>query len=186
MADNINAANARIFGSELDAVYLAPIGTALPTGIDTELDPAFEAVGWLNEDGITEAATGSVDKKRGFQGSGVVRTLVTEPGTTVAFVAMETKQQTQELRNHVKQSTVTAGVRKSTIGPGQRIAKRACVIDLHDIADTAIKRRDIIEVLEISTNGDVQYTSTEIAVYPFLGEVIGDKIRYETDTEGGV
>lgn len=186
MADNINAQNARIYGSELDAVYLAPLGTTLPTTIDGALDPAFEAVGWLNEDGITTSATGSVEKKRGFQGNGVVRTLMTEPGTTIAFVALETKKQTQELRDYVKASETAAGVRKSTVGAGQRIAKRACVIDLHDIADTTIKRREVIEVLEISTNGDVQYTSTEIAAYPFSGEVIGDRVRFETDTEGGV
>src|SRR5690606_35217637 len=90
----VNADLARIYGSDLDAIHLAPVGTTLPTTIDSPLDPAFEDVGWLNTDGITESLTGSVEKRRGYQGNGVVRTSINEPGTTVSFVALETKAQT--------------------------------------------------------------------------------------------
>ena len=50
----IVAENAFIAGSDLDAIYLAPLGTPLPDNIDSELDPAFEHLGWLHSDGITE------------------------------------------------------------------------------------------------------------------------------------
>lgn len=180
----VNADNARIYGSELDAIYLAPIGTALPTTIDGVLDPAFEDVGWLNTDGITEALTGSVEKTRGYQGNGVVRTRISEPGTTVSFVALETKAQTNQLRYHEKNvSTAVPGVRKVTRGAGQRISKRACVIDLFDNADTTVKERYIIEVLEVSPNGDRVATNSDIAMYPFMGEVIGDYDHFSTIVE---
>ncbi|MEV8167338.1 hypothetical protein AB0O70_05380 [Microbacterium paraoxydans] len=179
----VNANNARIFGSDNDAIYLAPLGTTLPTSLDDELDPAFEDVGWLNGDGITESLTGSVEKSRGYQGNGVVRTRISEPGTTVAFVALETKKQTNELRYVTKASTTTAGVRKTTRGSGQRVVKRACVIDKFDSDDVTIKERDVIEVLEISPNGDRVATNADIAMYPFLGEIIGDYDHYETDLE---
>lgn len=179
----VNANNARIFGSDNDAIYLAPIGTTLPTSIDDELDPAFEDVGWLSGDGITESLTGSVEKVRGHQGNGVVRTRISEPGTTVTFVALETKEQTNQLRYVEKNSTTTAGVRKTTRGAGQRVTKRACVIDKFDSDDVTIKERDVIEVLEISPNGDRVATNADIAMYPFLGEIIGDYDHYETATE---
>ncbi len=180
----VNANNARIYGSDLDAVYLAPVGTTLPTTIDEPLDPAFQDVGWLHTDGITESATGSVEKSRGYQGNGVVRTRINEPGTTVAFTALETKAQTNELRYHEKDATVTAGVRKTTRGSGQRVSKRACVIDKFDFDNTTIKERIIIEVFEVSPNGDRVATNSDIAGFPFTGEIIGDYIVVATAAEG--
>lgn len=35
-------------------IFSAPVGTALPTDIDTPLDPAFEVLGFLSEDGYVE------------------------------------------------------------------------------------------------------------------------------------
>lgn len=180
----VNADLARIFGSDLDAIYLAPIGTTLPTTIDGVLDPAFEDVGWLNTDGITESLSGSVEKVRGHQGNGVVRTRISEPGTTVSFVALETKAQTNELRYHEKSTAVTAGVRKTTRGPGQRVSRRVAVVDLFDTDNTTVKERTIIEVLEITPNGDRVATNADIAAYPFIGEIIGDYIHLATDVEG--
>lgn len=179
----VNADLARIYGSDIDAIYLAPIGTTLPTTIDGALDDAFEDIGWLNTDGITESQTGSVEKSRGYQGNGVVRTRISEPGTTVAFVALETKAQTNSLRYQEKEATVTAGVRKTKRGAGQSISKRACVIDLFDSADTTVKERYVIPVLEISSNGDRVATNADIAMFPFLGEIIGDYDHFETEVE---
>lgn len=180
----VNADLARIYGSDIDAIHLAPVGTTLPTTIDGVLDPAFEDVGWLNTDGITESLTGSVEKTRGYQGNGVVRTRISEPGTTVSFVALETKAQTNSLRYHEKQvTTTTPGVRQVKRGSGQRIAKRACVIDMFDTDNTTVKERYVIEVLEISPNGDRVATNADIAMFPFIGEIIGDYDHFETDLE---
>lgn len=35
-------------------IYSAPVGTALPTDIETELDPAFKVLGFISEDGYVE------------------------------------------------------------------------------------------------------------------------------------
>jgi hypothetical protein len=176
-----NAANARIFGSDSDAIYLAPLGTTLPDTIDGALDSAFEDVGWLSEDGITESATGTKEVKRGHQGNGVVRTRISEPGTTVAFVALEDKTQTRELRYHVKSSSTAAGVRKETRSPGQRVAARAAVIDKFDADDVTIAERIVIARLEIVPDGDRVFVNSDIATFPFSGEIIGD---YDTFTNG--
>lgn len=36
-------------------IFSAPVGTALPTGIETKLDPAFECLGFISEDGYVES-----------------------------------------------------------------------------------------------------------------------------------
>jgi hypothetical protein len=180
----VNADLARIFGSDFDAIHLAPFGATLPTALDGTLDAAFEDVGWLAEDGITETLTGSVERKRGHQGRGVVRTRMNEPGTQIAFVALESKAQTNSLRYHEKEvDTTTVGVRKATRGPGQRIQVRSAVIDLFDADDDEVKERIIIPRFEIAPNGDRTFVASDIAAYPFIGEIIGDYTHLMTDTE---
>ncbi|MDF2578437.1 MAG: phage major tail protein [Microbacterium sp.] len=180
----VNAELARIYGGDADAIHLAPLGTTLPTTIDGTLDAAFEDVGWLHSDGVTEALTGSVNKVRGHQGQAVVRTRVTESGTTYSFHALETKEQTQSLRYHEKSAATATGVRTVTRGPGQRIAVRAAVIDFYDADDDTVRERIIIPRLEIVPNGDRVYGGSDIAGFPFLGEVIGDYTHLSTDVEG--
>lgn len=38
-------------------IWVAPLGTAIPTNATTELDPAFVGLGYLSEDGLTEPAS---------------------------------------------------------------------------------------------------------------------------------
>lgn len=179
----VNSDLARIYGGDSDAVYLAPVGTELPAEIDEAPGAGFEDVGWLHSDGVTETPTGSVEKVRGHQGNGVVRTRVSEPGTTVSFTALETSNQTQSLRYDEKQVTTAAGVRKATRGAGQKVQVRACVIDLFDADDETVKERFIIPRLEISPNGDRVATNADIAGFPFIGEIIGEYTHLSTDLE---
>jgi hypothetical protein len=179
----VNAGLARIFGSDFDAISLAPVGTTLPTTISGALDDAFEDVGWLHSDGLTETLTGSINRIRGHQGQGVVRTRMTEPGTQIGFHALESKAQTNSLRYHEKAAATVAGVRTVTRGPGQRIQVRAAVIDMFDADDDEVQERFIIPRFEISPNGDRTFAGTDISGFPFLGEIIGDYIHLSTDRE---
>jgi len=168
----VNAANARNFGSDIDAIHLAPVGTSLPTTISGALT-GFEDVGWLHSDGITETPTGSKSEIRGHQGNGVVRTRIETPGTTVSFVALEDKAQTRSLRYDITSSSETAGVRTEQRRPGQKVSARAAVIDLYDSDDVTIHERIVIPRLEIIADGDRVYVNSDIAGFPFIGEIIG-------------
>lgn len=179
----LNASNARLYGSDLDSIYLAPLGTTLPTDLDTPLDEAFVDVGWLHSDGITETQTGSVEKIRGHQGNGVVRTRMSDPGTTIAFTALETKAQTQGLRYDEKVVSTAAGVRSVTRGAGQNVSARVAVIEVYDADNDEVKERLVIPRFEITPNGDRKFTNSDIAGFPFSGEVIGDWFAYSTDLE---
>ncbi len=179
----VNSANARIFGSDADAIFLAPLGSTLPTTITATVDAAFEDVGWLHSDGVTESATGSKKVIRGHQGNNVVRTRIDEPGTTVAFVALEDKVQTRELRYDIQSHSTAAGVRSETRGAGQKVQVRAAVIDFYDADDETIKERWIISRLEIVADGDKVFVNSDISAYPFNGEIIGS---YDVLTSGPV
>lgn len=178
-----NAELARIFGGDADAIYLAPLGTTLPTTLDDAPGAGFEDVGWLHSDGITETATGSVEKARGHQGNGVVRTRMNEPGTTVAFVALESKALTRELRYDVKTASSTAGVRTEKRTPRQKVTAMAAVIDLYDADDETVKERYTIPRLEIAPTGDRVFVNSDISGFSFVGEIIGEYDVLSTDLE---
>lgn len=176
-----NAALARIFGSDSDSIYLAPIGTVLPTTIDGPLDGSFEDVGWLHSDGITETQTGSKTEIRGHQGARVIRTRIETPGTQVKFVALESKPQTQALRYNEKQVTSSGGVRKSVRGSGQKVTPRAAVVDVFDADDITVKERWTFDRLEIVSDGDRVFVNNDISGFPFLAEVIGDYTTFSNE-----
>lgn len=77
--------------------YRAPIGTPLPTTPDEALDPAFENVGYLNEDGIglsTDSSTASITDMGGI----TVLTTVTSSSETYTLVMLETNQRAAKAR----------------------------------------------------------------------------------------
>lgn len=176
----VNSELARIFGSDNDSISLGPVGTALPVTIDGALNGALEDVGWIHSDGITETFTGSKSEIRGHQGARVVRTRVETPGTTISFHALESKAQTKSLRYDEKDVSVTDGVRKVTRGAGQKVSPRSAVIDVFDADDVTVKERWVIPRLEISPDGDRVFANSDIAGFPFIGEIIGDYYVYES------
>lgn len=182
----VNSANARIFGSDADAIYLAPIGTPLPTTIDGALDAAFEDVGWLHSDGITETPTGSKTEIRGHQGQRVVRTRMETPGTTIAFHALESKAQTKQLRYVESNVSTVGGVRRATRSPGQRVSARAAVIDVFDADDVTVKERWVFPRIEITPDGERVFGGTDIAGFPFVADVTADYDTFESAAVGDV
>ncbi|MTE24828.1 hypothetical protein [Microbacterium sp. ZXX196] len=174
----LNPDLARLFGSDDDTIYLAPIGSTLPTTIDGAPDAAFIPVGWISEDGIPETATGSVEKIRGHQGAAVVRQYMNETGTQLAFTALESKDLTFGMRYDEVSVTTATGVREATRNPGQKITAYAAVIDLFDRGDTAQKERFVIPRFEVSPNGERTAVNNAIASFPALGEIIGQYTHF--------
>lgn len=178
----VDAELARVYGSDSDAIHIGDLSATSPTTISGVLT-GYEDVGWLHSDGVTETATGSPTQIRGHQGNRVVRTRIESGGTQIAFVALEDKELTRELRYNVKTASTTAGTRTESRGAGQKVAARKAVIDFFDADDTTIKERWIIDRLEIFPNGDRLYVNNDIAAYPFIGEIIGDYTVLSTDLE---
>lgn len=179
----VNAELARVYGSDADAIHLAPLTATSPSTISAALT-GYEDVGWLHSDGVTETATGSSTQIRGHQGNRVVRSRIESGGTQIQFVALEDKALTRELRYALKEdATTAAGVRTEKRSAGQRVAVRKAVIDFFDADDVTVKERWIIDRLEIFPNGDRVYVNNDIAAFPFMGEIIGDYTVLSTDLE---
>jgi hypothetical protein len=75
-------------------VSSAPLGSTAPTSVSAALDAAFSDLGYVSEDGVTEANTVTTEKVRAWQGNAVVRTLITEGDTTYSFTLLQTNADT--------------------------------------------------------------------------------------------
>lgn len=169
----VNSAAARIFGSDKDAVYIGDLGATMPTGLANP-GAAFTDAGWLSDDGITLSPDDSVDKIRGFQGGGVVRTVMKESGKSFKFTCLESTALTLGLQHNITKSTTTSGVATITATAASKIENRAFIIDLFDADDSSIQYRYLIPNGEIGERADVSFTHSEVTGYEFTVEIIGD------------
>lgn len=76
------------------AVYVAPVGTALPTSIATALNVAFVDLGLLTEDGVTVTPSVSQEVIRAWQRLTRVRTIITERDFEMEFAMMQWNEDT--------------------------------------------------------------------------------------------
>lgn len=83
-ATNVQAGKPNIKG----AIYFAPLGTALPTNTKDALDKAFECLGYISEDGVSnENATENTDVKA--WGGDVVLSTQTSKTDTWSYKLLE-------------------------------------------------------------------------------------------------
>lgn len=169
--------NARIYGSDLDGVAVSALGTAGPTDLGDLMTP-WEYVGWLNDNGLDLNPSDSVQKFRGHQGGKVIRTKMTESDTSLVFRALETSRLVQELQFDVKDRVTTTGVTTVTLGSGRKVLARAFVVDLYD---EGVHRRFWIPRGEIGERASIPFRSSEITVYEFTVEIIGDWFEITND-----
>lgn len=168
----LDAANARIFGSDDDKVLIAPLGTTPPTALAAPSED-FLDVGWLHTDGIPFTPTDSVEKIRGHQGGRVVRTTITESDLTFQFQALETTALTLALQHNITSASTASGNTTMEASPGRLVLARAFILDLFDKDDPSIQYRYVIPRGEIGERSEFAHSNADITGYTFNVEVIG-------------
>ena len=68
--------------------YAAPVGTALPTDSESALDPAFQLIGYLSEDGITNTTDTDTAEVKDANGTTVMK-VVSSYSESYQFVLIE-------------------------------------------------------------------------------------------------
>lgn len=114
-------------------ISVAPTGTTLPTTVDGALNAAFEAVGYISEDGITLSSSVEVSDIAAFQSLMPVRRVVTGRTMDVSFVLREWSAANVELAFGGGEVTEAGG--EYTYTPpaaGDALAEKAVVIDWND------------------------------------------------------
>lgn len=139
------------------AIYIAPAGTALPTGVDSVLDPAYKELGYISSDGVTETRDRSTSNIVAWQNADVVRAVITEASMNYQFIAIETKKDVIEF---YYQGSVDedGGIE---IKPGATTGRKVIVVDY---IDGTKKRRAVAPQGELLEVGDQTLTSSGDAV----------------------
>lgn len=73
----VTAAQPKVGG----AAFRAPVGTALPTDATTALNDAFESLGYLSEDGLTNSNSPTSGKVKAWGGDTVLNYQIDKPDT---------------------------------------------------------------------------------------------------------
>ena len=81
---NVAAGKPKVNG----AIFVAPVGSTLPTDASTVLDAAFKNLGFISDDGVTLGTSRSVESKKGWGGV-TIATIQKEVEDTAKFTLVE-------------------------------------------------------------------------------------------------
>ena len=170
-----NSDNVRIFGDLRDAIWLAPVGTPLPTSLEDDLPSPWIAVGWLSEDGITYEPSTDVEKFKAHQGGATVRTKVTSTEKTLGFTMLESNPLTRKIyENAADPVLLTEGVARMDLKESIGVVEFAAVVQNYDEAPTGdVAEFMCIERLAIGERGETTLSNADIRGFEVTGDVLG-------------
>ena len=184
-----NADNAFMAGSEKDTLYLGPAGTDLSTitNLTTPLPADMVDVGWTSDDGMTLDMSDSVDKIRGHQGHGVVRTYMSDSSTSFKATLLETKLELLKkylgaTKAEKVTTTGTDSITRMTVSTSRKVEALCGVADLFDVS-TGKQRRYIFPRLELGERSGVTFKVGELSAYEYNLEVL-DKYELLSNEDG--
>lgn len=155
---NVTAGKPKIGG----AIFVAPIGTTLPTDATTALDNAFVGLGYVSEDGLTQSITRDSEAIKAWGGD-TVMTTQTDFAETFSFKLIEA------LSADVKKvifgdsnvtGNLTTGI--TTITNSKELPAKVFVIEM--VQNSAIVRK-VIPNGKITELGDIVYSDGEAVGY---------------------
>ncbi|QAB17133.1 hypothetical protein Leucomu_03630 [Leucobacter muris] len=169
-----NNSNIRINGGRATAIYLAPKGATLPTGLTDPIGD-FEHMGWLHEDGIEFEVSTDSNKIKAMQGGATVRVAITSTEKTLKFTCLEDKPGVSELYwDHGKPTLVGAEgsqVARVDLPESIGLVERTAVVRLDD---GDITKFVCLELIQITERESLSNNSSDPAAYGFTAEIIGD------------
>ena len=155
---NVTAGKPKVGGS----MYLAPLGTALPTDASSELSAAWASLGYVSEDGVTNNNTPESDNVKAWGGDTVL-TLQTSKDDTFTFKLIEAMN-INVLKSIYGEANVEEvnGVIKVTAN--SKIADQfSWIIDMTLKGD--VLKRIVIPIASISELGEISYTDSDAVGY---------------------
>jgi len=168
MAKNYD--NIRAYGDLDSEVFLAPVGSTLPTTLTDPTTP-FEALGWLSEDGVSLSLSTDVEKFKGWQGGSVLRTKVTGTEKTIQIQCLEETPGVTELYYGHGTPVVTTGVAKIDLPEGVGTVARAAVFKF---VDGGVTKFLCCEKVEVTEREDLSHQNSSLTMYGFTLDIIGD------------
>ena len=144
------------------SVYRAPVGTALPTTADGNLNGAFASVGYISEDGVTWSYSAETEQYKAWGGD-IVLEEATEVTDTAQFTMIESMN-AEAAKAYWGNSAVVTGTGTITINVGEPdTTAYSWVIDIL-LRGSGI-RRIVLPSAVVSEHGDITYADDQLVGY---------------------
>ncbi len=156
---NVTTAKPAVAG----AIYVAPVGSTLPTDATTALDAAFTAMGYCSEDGVVNSNSPTVETIKAWGGD-VVLTTSSEKPDTFNYTLIEALN--LAVLKHVYGSTNVSGTLEAgiTVKANNSVQESsAIVIDM--IMKSGVLKRIVIPSASVTEVGEITYKDDEAVGY---------------------
>ena len=165
-AKNVTAAKPKVGG----AVHRAPLGTPLPTDAKSELDKAFESLGYISSDGLTNSNSPSSENTTAWGGDTVL-TQQTEKPDTFAYTLLEALNPAV-LKSVYGDKNVTGTLETGITVKADEQQDCCWVIDM--VMKNNAAKRIVIPDAAVSAVGDITYSNGAVGYNTTLTAVPDD------------
>lgn len=144
------------------AIYRAPLGTALPTDVQTELSAAYKTLGYISEDGVTNSQARTSSEIKAWGGT-IIMTTQTDKTDTFKFIAVESLNDEVQKMTFGETNVSTDGNGMTTVRANANELEAAVYII--ELALNGAFRRIVIPNAKVSATGDIVYKDSDVIGY---------------------